>query len=246
MSFYNKNLANVIKIKENERHFRVKLLSLQINRMYMRKNSHATAYRDALRLKLLETAMPLFKRNGVKSVRMDDIAAELQISKRTLYEIYSNKEDLLFECVKHDADTFQTLLNEYAKTTNNEMDVIAFFLKNKLKDFDKTNPIFFTEIHKYSKIVSYLTASHESQREKSLTFFTNGINHGFFRNDINYEIVHKMLDAATNHIMQSEMYKKYSLKEIFHTLILIYMRACCTEKGMAYIDRFLNEKEPTE
>lgn len=209
----------------------------------MRKNGNTTAYRETLRLKLLETAMPLFKRNGVKAVRMDDIAAELQISKRTLYEIYSNKEDLLFECVKHDSETFQTQLNEYARGTNNEMDVIAFFLKSKLKDIDKTNPIFFTEIHKYSKIVTYLKASLESQREKSLTFFNNGISHGFFRDDINYDIVHKMLDAATNHVMQSEMYKKYRLKEIFHTLMLIYMRACCTEKGMAYIDKFLNDKE---
>ena len=61
----------------------------------MRKTGNTTAYREGLRQKILDTAMGLFKQKGIKAVRMDDIATEIAISKRTLYEIYSNKEDLL-------------------------------------------------------------------------------------------------------------------------------------------------------
>jgi len=43
--------------------------------------------------------MTEFLHKGVKSVKMDDIANALAISKRTLYEIYSNKEELLLEAV---------------------------------------------------------------------------------------------------------------------------------------------------
>ena len=49
--------------------------------------------------KILDTANSLFNERGVKAVKMDDISNSLSISKRTLYEIYDNKEDLLFECV---------------------------------------------------------------------------------------------------------------------------------------------------
>ena len=45
-------------------------------------------------------AAEAFMRKGIKNVKMDDIAATLSISKRTLYELYSDKEELLLEVVK--------------------------------------------------------------------------------------------------------------------------------------------------
>lgn len=209
----------------------------------MRKNSNTTAYRESLRLKIIDTAMPLFKSNGVKAVKMDDIATLLQISKRTLYEIYSNKEDLLYEGIKHDSETFQAQLSSYAETTDNEMDVIAYFLKSKLKDFDQTIPSFYTGIHKYKRIVEYLQNAHEGQKQKSKDFFKRGIAHGFFRDDLNYEIVHKILEAAMDYVMHTEMYKIYSLKEILHTFIIVYMRVCCTVKGTSYLDELMRENK---
>ena len=77
----------------------------------MRKTGNITAYRENLRNKILNTAMTLFKQRGIKAVRMDDIATEMGISKRTLYEIYSNKEDLLYECVKNDGKTMTERLS---------------------------------------------------------------------------------------------------------------------------------------
>ena len=61
-----------------------------------------TEQRVELRQLILETAMSEFKAKGIKRVRMDDIAHQLGISKRTLYEVFSNKEQLLLEGVKDD------------------------------------------------------------------------------------------------------------------------------------------------
>lgn len=66
----------------------------------MYKNSSQTNYRQQLREKILQTSMAEFMSKGIRAVKMDDIAASLGISKRTLYEIYSNKEELLLEGVK--------------------------------------------------------------------------------------------------------------------------------------------------
>lgn len=49
--------------------------------------------------KIVETALQMFNSRGCKGVTMDDIAQELHISKRTLYETFANKEELLAECV---------------------------------------------------------------------------------------------------------------------------------------------------
>ena len=56
-------------------------------------------YRQELRSRIVEAATQMFHKHGIKMVKMDDIATSLTISKRTLYEIYDNKEDLVYEVV---------------------------------------------------------------------------------------------------------------------------------------------------
>jgi len=207
----------------------------------MRKTGNITAYRENLRNKILNTAMTLFKQRGIKAVRMDDIATEMGISKRTLYEIYSNKEDLLYECVKNDGKTMSEKLTDYAATAENEMAVLAFFIKLKLNDLGNINPLFFAEINKYGRIVNYFKENGEIQAAHSQEFMQSGIEHGFFRKDINYDIINKLGDAAMNHVMQARLYEKYKLDEIFHSFIIVFLRGCCTDKGLEYLDKFTEE-----
>ena len=51
-----------------------------------------TTHRESLHDRILDVAMSLFLEHGIRAVRMDDIANHLSISKRTLYEVFSNKE----------------------------------------------------------------------------------------------------------------------------------------------------------
>ena len=110
----------------------------------MRKTGNMTAYRENLRLKILDTAMSLFKKRGIKAVRMDDIATDMGISKRTLYEIYSKKEDLLFECVKRENETLTKKIADYAIGAENEMAVVAYFIKLRLKDLGKNEDMMYS------------------------------------------------------------------------------------------------------
>lgn len=64
----------------------------------MKRTRATTEYRKELKGKILEVALCEFKQKGIRAVKMDDIARMLTISKRTLYEIYPNKEELLLEC----------------------------------------------------------------------------------------------------------------------------------------------------
>lgn len=207
----------------------------------MRKTGNTTAYREGLRQKILDTAMGLFKQKGIKAVRMDDIATEIAISKRTLYEIYSNKEDLLFECIRNENKLLTKRLSDYALTAENEMAVIAYFIKLRLKDLGSINPLFFTEMNKYERIMAFFRQNKDKQAAHSQVFMRKGIEHGFFRGDLNYGIVNKMGDAAMDFVMQTRLYEQYKLDEIFHTFIIVFLRGCCTEKGLAYLDRFISE-----
>ena len=54
-----------------------------------------------LKDRIVAQSTNLFVRNGVKSVRMDDIASRLGVSKRTIYELFGDRESLIVECVRH-------------------------------------------------------------------------------------------------------------------------------------------------
>ena len=55
-----------------------------------------------------------FAQKGVKTVRMDDIAAGLSISKRTLYELFHDKEDLLLDVMKLHREEMQEYMTQVA------------------------------------------------------------------------------------------------------------------------------------
>lgn len=208
----------------------------------MQKNYNSTAYREELRHQILVVAMSLFKKNGVKSVKMDDIAAEMGISKRTLYELYSNKEDLLYECVKNDKQRFREQLIEYSRKATNEMDIITNFFRCQVDDLGSTNPVFFSDINKYEKTVEYLKNHKLRMKKNSQAFIDSGIEHGYFRDDVNYNLLDRLGDAAMNNVMQSKMYRLYPLRDIFRTFMVIFMRTCCTEKGQQFMQRLLDEE----
>ncbi len=207
----------------------------------MRKTGNVTAYRESLRQRILNTAMSLFKEKGIRAVRMDDIATKMAISKRTLYEIYSNKEDLLYECIKDENETLTRKIAEYANTAENEMAVVAYFIKLRLKDLGSINPLFFTEMEKYERILAFFKKNSEKQAAHSQEFMRKGIEHGFFQSDLNYDIINRMGEAAMDYVMRNRLYEKYKLDEIFHTFVIVFLRGCCTEKGLGFLDRFTAE-----
>ena len=56
--------------------------------------------KECVRELILKTALEQFTKFGIKEVKMDDIASALSISKRTIYEQFNDKEQLLLEALK--------------------------------------------------------------------------------------------------------------------------------------------------
>ncbi len=203
------------------------------------KKGNTTAYREGLRLKILDIASPIFKEKGINAVKMDDIASELGISKRTLYELYSNKEDLLYECIKHDSDKDREQMQHYSSIAENDMELLAYFLISKMKELEHISPCFLESIHKYPKIVSFLNKRNEERAAEIDKVLKSGIENGYFIKDINYDILYELSDSMMTHVMQSRMYQKYTLKEILTTIITVQIRGCCTKAGMEALNKYM-------
>ena len=197
------------------------------------KNITPTTYRQELKGKILVTAMSLFKREGIKRVKMDDIAQALSISKRTLYETYENKEQLLCEGVIYEHQLRQEQLRQFTEQAENEIEVVMEFIRQEIVLLGGVNPLFFSELEKYEHVVELLNEEHEQKRLHSMEFVKRGVEKGYFRSDINYDIVTKMSDAVVQHVMMTKMYEEYPLSEIFRNHVDILFRGICTDKGIA-------------
>ena len=198
----------------------------------MSTNRNVSSDRADLKRKILDAAMSSFQEHGIKAVTMSDIARQLSISKRTLYEIYANKEDLLFECVCDHDKQMKMQLQEVNGKNGNAMDILIHFIKVNIENSSKTNPLFYSDLRKYPKVMAYINSRNENSREDSIGFMKRGVEEGFFRNDVNYELVNLMAEVFMKHVMDTKLYKKYPLSEIISNVILFMLRGFCTEKGL--------------
>lgn len=202
----------------------------------MQETKNISDYRRSLRERIVETAMQLFAQRGVKAVKMDDIAQSLQISKRTLYEIYQNKEEVLFEGIKQYDNLRRSQFKAYVDEGHNVMEIILEFYRRKTEEAHQVNPCFFSDIQKYPSIVAYMHCNHQEAHEQFLAFMKRGVDEGYFLSMINYEIVGQVFEALNNHIVSKELYSKYTIEELFINLLFVTLRGFCTEKGVKVLD----------
>ena len=202
-----------------------------------------SAYRQSLKTRILEAASDAFSQKGIKSVRMDDIAQSLNISKRTLYEIYENKEVLLYECLKTSKARAQEEMTFIAAQQNNVMDIIMDIYRSKMSQLQKINPQFYSDLEKYPQLQSFLEEQHDKDRTKLKDFLRRGIEEGYFKGDINVDIIANVFDAINEYMKNHKLYTEFPLEQLFNNMLFVTIRGICTQKGVAVIDTFLTDSQ---
>lgn len=209
----------------------------------MQEIKNISIYKQSLKDKILETSMRMFQEKGIRAVKMDDIANKLSISKRTLYEIYDDKERLLFEGVKRFHNIRQEQLRKVSIDSDNVMDVILYAYKQHVESFRHTNPMFYSDMEKYPKILKFFEQENENSHVQFVDFLRRGVNEGFFRDDVNYDIVACMFDALGKFVMSKSLYHRYSMEDLMSNIIFVSLRGFCTQRGADVLDLFLKNKQ---
>ena len=205
----------------------------------MQETKEISPYKKGLRNKIITTSMEAFARNGIRHVKMDDVAKDLGISKRTLYEIFDKKEDLLYEGVKYYLGERRTQMELKAQQCKNVMDIILQAYKLKVEEFRQTNPCFYTDLVKYPKVARYLAQQNQQMLTNMTKFIERGIEEGFFRKEVNPELVARLFDALGKYVMEQRLYCLYTIEDIFTNLVFVTIRGICTEKGTEAIKQWI-------
>lgn len=194
--------------------------------------------RDVLRSRILDYASNAFSINGIKDVTMDSIAGGLSISKRTLYEIFNDKEELLLEIIKAHSQETREFISYILKDSDNILDIIFKIYERNSEEIKKVNRAFFEEMHKYPTVVKFLQYARDEMASLTMYCFHKGIEQGLFREDVNYEIIRIAMIEEIDMLMKSKLNEKYSLVEIYENVVFMHMRGVSTEKGMKKVDEF--------
>lgn len=193
--------------------------------------------------RIVEHTTRMFTRDGVKSVRMDDIAAEMGISKRTIYEVFGDKETLITECFYHFHYKVKAANDELTRGTDNiisEYLVVLDVWDRQIEDIGRICDDmrrFYPHIYESFMREHAHMATEELRRKLQL-----GIEQGYLIPTLDVDktliiFVHTMYGAIkTQGILMSNI----TQREVFKFFTTHFIRGIATQKGIELIDKKLN------
>ncbi|MBK5195246.1 MAG: TetR/AcrR family transcriptional regulator [Proteiniphilum sp.] len=195
--------------------------------------------------RIIEKAGDLFYQYGIKNTSMDELASSLGISKRTIYENFKDKEDILLSLLmqlKQDRD------KQFSGFLSEEYNVVEIFIK--IIEIQQATPLcnvkFFQDIHKYYPRAGKMMQEEFDKNNAHLRrFLQNGIEQGFIRKDLNVDVAAFLVEESTYTYVRASYLEKppFSFPELFYTMMINFVRGISTEKGIKIIDRYLDKQK---
>lgn len=207
----------------------------------MGEHTKQLASRLELRERIVGIAVTLFSTHGIKSITMDEIAASLGISKRTLYEVFPDKETLLEECILKGQQEAGAFIKDVLATSSNVLEVLLKCYLRTIEKFHATNKKFFEDIKKYPRAYELMKRDNNRNSEDTIRFFKEGVKQGIFRDDVNFAIVNLLVREQLDILMNTDLCDKYSFLEVYESIMFTYLRGISTAKGASELEVFIRE-----
>lgn len=199
-----------------------------------------------LRERIVTVAFELFMKYGVRSVTMDQISGHLGISKRTLYETFRDKNQLLRDGLDYYTNIKRKDAKELIKQSDNVIETIYKLARKGEEMKQRINPLFFEDIRKYHPDVHALITTEGKYRDYSLTheLLRKGINEGLFNKGLDIALVNNFFHQVMNIVMNEDIFpkEKYAHEDIFRNIIMPYLMGISTEKGKEQIRIYFEQE----
>ena len=201
--------------------------------------------------KIISAAYDAFMLVGVKNVTMDSISQAAGVSKRTVYELFKDKDDLAIAVIKHMIIQNNKEMIELIGNTEDVIEALFIVMESESHRREVLSPVFKNDLQKYMPKINDLFFDHEKLAEFSagFIFLKKGIEQGVFRKDLRLEVVDLFMHEMIGILHTSERLKglKMGKLEIMNNIFMPYFRGICTKKGLALMDKYfknLNEELP--
>ncbi len=189
---------------------------------------------------LLKQVGNLYKKYGIKSVTMDDVAQELGISKKTLYQHVNDKTTLVgkvvLEIINNEKSNFERLI----LPENNAIEELIFVNKKLQHIMKNTNASFEYDLKKY-----YPELYKQVRTRKIDNMYTSvkrnldkGVKEGLYRSDLNTEYISRYYVSRIENTINFEYFNNnnISVSEFFYEIFIYHIRGVSNSKGIAFLE----------
>jgi TetR/AcrR family transcriptional regulator, cholesterol catabolism regulator len=199
--------------------------------------------------KILKGVEELFFRFGIRSVTMDDIAKHLGMSKKTIYQCYTDKDAMVHALIQDHIKQDEVMFLESHEKAANVVDEVFSMLKNMTEIFSKVNPLMFYELQKYYPQSWDLFKDFKENFIQRMVAesMEKGKKDGLVRNDVNIKIHARLRLEEVEMAFNPSVYPpdKFSILEVQLALAEHFLYGICTLKGHKLINKYkhINEEE---
>ena len=204
--------------------------------------------------RIKQTAHDLVMQYGIRSVSMDDIANTLGMSKKTIYQYYADKDELVVAVVTEVLKKSETDCEYDRHESENAIHEVFLAMEMMLEMFKSMNPTIVHDMHKYHPKAFRLFQKHKNEFLYNVMKdnLLRGIEEELYRPDINVEIMSRFRVESVMIPFNPEFQKnlKNSMGEIEAELIIHFLFGLVTPKGYKLILKYqqarIKKTEPNE
>ena len=200
--------------------------------------------------RIIEQAMQMFVTQGIKSVRMDDIAQQLGVSKRTLYELFGDKGGLLYLAMDRYFEKTRLERSASCADARNVLEAMFMVLGGVMDNAEVIQRLmnnlrkFYPAV--YQKMASEGAAKSRRDLKEMLEL---GIADGLFVETFNLELAISLLYYTASAItVRKDLMLPEGMpeREAFVQIVSNFFRGISTAKGLQLVDDYVKRYEPAK
>ena len=195
---------------------------------------------------IVEKVSAMYLEYGIRGVTMDDIAHKLSISKKTLYEYFSDKKELVSAVLENARVEWDTRFESIDCSNISAIDELIHFYEIQVKMIKSNKPAFIYDLKKYYP--EMFNRFHSIKQNMILNRFENNIikgkKEGLYREDINVGIIAKLNLMRFEGITNSEFFSIDDLlsPDLFTEIFKYHIYGIVNEKGRELVDSKFSNK----
>jgi hypothetical protein len=189
----------------------------------------------------------LYMKYGIKSITMDDVAGELGISKKTLYQYVTDKDDLVGKFVDNEIEIRKEEICKCFRIGFNaieELFEISIFMNKLMRD---QNPATEHDLKKYypQHFQKSVKARREGIYDYILLNLKKGVNEGLYRKELDREVIAKLYLWRVENISINDMFtvEEFTSIKLFLEVLTYHIRGIASEKGITVLEKKIKELE---
>ena len=189
---------------------------------------------------IIHHASKMFVEQGIKAVRMDDIAQELSISKRTLYELFNDKEELIYQCIRHYSEDARERRLQHVGDINNPLEVMVICLRDMIDAAPIAGRIRRNMRRFYPSVYERLEEDVQSKSKADLERWVAAcVESGYFVQSVKIRFAVDVLHHSVHGMLVNKLDEERpsgELVEMMSYSLLVFIRGLCTIDGQRIID----------